>query len=210
MHRPASPRCARRLARCTARQVRIPRELHVPGKACLRHSACLHILAQNVAETAPACKHGRPPAHCVHCGTGSPQDAFGLEPQEAVIALCPTALSKRRILVCAPSNAAVDEIVLRVIKSGLLNGSAKATRPKIVRAGVSARMHASVEEVSLDFLVKKELNGVESAFQEVRRRRCGVPGRCEHRPSWVAYVTVYSCDKRRTRAEGRGGGGNPE
>ena len=109
------------------------------------------------------------------CRAGSAENCFGLEPQEAVIALCPTALSKRRILVCAPSNAAVDEIVLRVLRSGLLNGSAKATRPMIVRAGVSARMHASVEEVSLDFLVRKELKGVESAFQEVRHRLATMP-----------------------------------
>lgn len=69
--------------------------------------------------------------------------------------------------MCAPSNAAVDEIVLRVLQQGLLDGRARPVKPVIVRAGVAARMHPSVMEVSLDSLVTKRLNGNEGDFHEV-------------------------------------------
>lgn len=82
--------------------------------------------------------------------------------------MCPTALSKRRVLVCAPSNAAVDEIVLRVIQQGLLDGRAKPVNPVIVRAGVATRMHPSVMAVSLDSLITKRLDGKEGDVHEVQ------------------------------------------
>jgi hypothetical protein len=44
-----------------------------------------------------------------------------------------------RILVCAPSNAAVDEILARIVGVGFLDGSEKTYRPHILRVGHSTK-----------------------------------------------------------------------
>lgn len=84
-----------------------------------------------------------------------------------MVALGRSKLTKSRILVCAPSNAALDEIVLRVLRNGLLSGAGVKVMPNIVRAGVSARMHASVSGVTLDSLVAAAV-GATSDYHVVR------------------------------------------
>ena len=69
--------------------------------------------------------------------------------------------------MCAPSNAAVDEMVLRVLQHGLIDGKGSGFTPTIVRAGVAARMHPDVASVSIDALVTKELDGNDADFLEV-------------------------------------------
>ncbi|XP_058765700.1 probable helicase MAGATAMA 3 isoform X2 [Vicia villosa] len=59
-----------------------------------------------------------------------------------------------RVLVCAPSNSALDEIVLRVLSGGIHDENDRAYCPKIVRIGLKA--HHSIKAVSLDELVKKK------------------------------------------------------
>jgi senataxin len=59
-----------------------------------------------------------------------------------------------RVLVCAPSNSALDEIVLRLLSSGLRDENAQTYTPKIVRIGLKA--HHSVASVSLDHLVAQK------------------------------------------------------
>jgi hypothetical protein len=44
-------------------------------------------------------------------------------------------LSTSRLLVCAPSNAAVDEVLLRLLKEGVVNRDGKLQKPKLVRLG---------------------------------------------------------------------------
>ncbi|KAK1374132.1 tRNA-splicing endonuclease positive effector (SEN1) [Heracleum sosnowskyi] len=58
-----------------------------------------------------------------------------------------------RVLVCAPSNSALDEIVLRVLK-GIHDENDRAYTPKIVRIGLN--VHHSVKTVSLDYLVEQK------------------------------------------------------
>jgi hypothetical protein len=98
---------------------------------------------------------------------GGPNNVYGLLPSSLPVVLSRTRLTKTRILVCAPSNAAVDEIVLRVLRQGLLDGQAQAFVPTIVRAGVAKRTHLSVAKVTLDALVNKALDGREADYQEV-------------------------------------------
>ncbi|KAF3504992.1 hypothetical protein F2Q69_00045549 [Brassica cretica] len=62
---------------------------------------------------------------------------------------------RKRVLVCAPSNSALDEIVLRLLTTGLRDENAQTYTPKIVRIGV--RAHHSVMSVSLDHLVAQKL-----------------------------------------------------
>ncbi|KAL5074592.1 hypothetical protein RYX36_013576 [Vicia faba] len=59
-----------------------------------------------------------------------------------------------RVLVCAPSNSALDEIVLRVLSGGIHDENDRSYCPKIVRIGLKA--HHSIKAVSLDELLKKK------------------------------------------------------
>lgn len=75
-----------------------------------------------------------------------------------------------RVLVCAPSNSALDEIVLRVLNSGVRDENDRSYNPKIVRIGLKA--HHSVRAVSMDNLVKQKHESM-----EVDKERCGGAGK---------------------------------
>lgn len=60
---------------------------------------------------------------------------------------------RTKVLVCAPSNAALDEIVMRIMHSGLLGPDGNAYSPTLVRVGVNA--HRGVEKVSMETLVRE-------------------------------------------------------
>ncbi|GEQ71836.1 hypothetical protein JCM33374_g5522 [Metschnikowia sp. JCM 33374] len=61
-----------------------------------------------------------------------------------------------KVLICAPSNAAVDELVVR-LKDGVVNDSGNKTVPKIVRLGRPDAMNASVRHLSLEELIEGQL-----------------------------------------------------
>lgn len=61
-----------------------------------------------------------------------------------------------KILVCAPSNAAVDEIAKR-LKEGVLT-SRGIRQPNIVRIGVADSVNASVKDRILDRLIEEEMD----------------------------------------------------
>lgn len=42
----------------------------------------------------------------------------------------------RKIMICAPSNAAVDHIVKRIRREGLFNGNGDIFHPNIIRVGI--------------------------------------------------------------------------
>ncbi|XAR48576.1 hypothetical protein NMG60_11031445 [Bertholletia excelsa] len=68
--------------------------------------------------------------------------------------LCP----KPRMLVCAPSNAATDELLARVLDRGFIDGEMKVYRPDVARVGVDSQTRAaqavSVERRTDQLLVK--------------------------------------------------------
>src|ERR1700738_3666518 len=64
--------------------------------------------------------------------------------------------TKPRVLLCAPSNAAVDEIVLRLI-GGIRNSQGQQYQPNIVRVGRSDNINPHVRRVTLDELVDSKL-----------------------------------------------------
>ncbi|RLV91828.1 Helicase SEN1 [Spathaspora sp. JA1] len=64
--------------------------------------------------------------------------------------------SKNKILICAPSNAAVDELVIR-LKQGVVNSSGEDMDVKVVRLGRSDAINAAVRDLTLEELVDKEL-----------------------------------------------------
>lgn len=68
----------------------------------------------------------------------------------------PTESAVAKVLICAPSNAAVDELVVR-LKDGVLDSHGNATVPKIVRLGRSDAVNAAVRELSLEKQVENQL-----------------------------------------------------
>jgi len=58
----------------------------------------------------------------------------------------------KKVLVCAPSNAAVDELVVRFMQ-GLQSSKGEKWIPKIVRLGKSDAINAAVKGVTLEVLV---------------------------------------------------------
>ncbi|XP_050205638.1 helicase sen1-like isoform X2 [Mercurialis annua] len=87
--------------------------------------------------------------------------------------LCP----KPRMLVCAPSNAATDELLSRVLDRGFIDGEMKVYRPDVARVGVDSQTRAaqavSVERRTEQLLVKsreevskwmQDLRGQEAYF----------------------------------------------
>ena len=67
-------------------------------------------------------------------------------------------LPKGKLLLCAPSNAAVDEVAKR-LKDGVFDSEGKRFSPKVVRIGAEFSINISVQELSLDNLVEKQLAG---------------------------------------------------
>ncbi len=91
-------------------------------------------------------KRGRP-ATTVHVGKSSTPADKG---------------TTSKILICAPSNAAIDEIAYR-IKEGYRGSRLKPDNAKVVRIGTDKAINLSVRDVSLDSLVEQKLNGSTSA-----------------------------------------------
>lgn len=71
--------------------------------------------------------------------TGSPEESTG-----------------PKVLLCAPSNAAIDELVVR-LKDGVFNASGKKFNPKIVRLGRSDALNPAVKEFGFEELVDRQL-----------------------------------------------------
>jgi senataxin len=58
----------------------------------------------------------------------------------------------RKIMICAPSNAAVDHIVKRLFTEGLFNGEGDIIYPNVLRVGIVENLDEVVRSVSLDEL----------------------------------------------------------
>ncbi|EFN56459.1 hypothetical protein CHLNCDRAFT_57676 [Chlorella variabilis] len=89
--------------------------------------------------------------------SADPGDAFGLLRRCIPRRIGASQGPKARVLVCAPSNSALDEIVLRLITLGLTDQAGRVFTPNVVRVGVS--IHHSVQSVALDTLVAHRLGG---------------------------------------------------
>ncbi|KDQ62427.1 hypothetical protein JAAARDRAFT_121642 [Jaapia argillacea MUCL 33604] len=63
----------------------------------------------------------------------------------------------KKILLCAPSNAAVDEIAYR-LKEGVCGSGRRSSPIKVVRLGADMAVNISVKDITLDYLVEQKLN----------------------------------------------------
>ena len=68
-----------------------------------------------------------------------------------------TASSVGKILICAPSNAAIDELAKR-LSEGVYNSRGERINPKVVRVGAESSINVSTRDISLDILVDKLLD----------------------------------------------------
>ena len=66
-------------------------------------------------------------------------------------------LGCKKILLCAPSNAAIDEIAQR-IKDGYTGSQRQTNAINVVRVGAEQAMNMSVRDISLDYLVDQKLS----------------------------------------------------
>lgn len=85
---------------------------------------------------------------------------IGVKPPAAVPVTRPGAQANqppmKKLLVCAPSNAAVDELVLR-LKQGVKTMSGAHHKINVLRLGRSDAINAQVKDVTLDELVKASM-----------------------------------------------------
>ncbi|CDO92256.1 unnamed protein product [Kluyveromyces dobzhanskii CBS 2104] len=89
-------------------------------------------------------------------------------------------LERQKVLICAPSNAAVDELVLR-LREGVLDYTGNIFQPEIVRIGRSDAVNESIKDLTLEEKVDRKLGGsdydmvqdsaLNQNFQEALRKR---------------------------------------
>ncbi|SJX63016.1 related to SEN1 protein [Sporisorium reilianum f. sp. reilianum] len=72
----------------------------------------------------------------------------------------------KKILLCAPSNAAIDEVAKRA-RAGIRLADGKTIHPKVVRVGRDETINVSVKDISLENLIDQRLEGG-SAFDSNR------------------------------------------
>ena len=68
-------------------------------------------------------------------------------------------LGLKKILVCTPSNTAIDHIVKRIVQEGLLGGDNQVIRPKILRTGFVESKDDDIRSVYLDDICEREVLG---------------------------------------------------
>lgn len=71
-----------------------------------------------------------------------------------------TPARRPRILVCAPSNSAVDEVLARLIKLRLFDGQGHSYLPEVVRIGAGDRVNESAKPYTAEGQAEKFLNDV--------------------------------------------------
>jgi len=67
----------------------------------------------------------------------------------------------QKVLVCAPSNAAIDEVLRRVVREGVVGPDGTPIKPSIVRLGPN--VHPGLEEYSIESIVGRRLAALSDA-----------------------------------------------
>ncbi|KAL3919133.1 MAG: hypothetical protein SGPRY_005744 [Prymnesium sp.] len=123
------------------------------------------------------------------------------------------------ILLVTPSNCAVDEIVSRLISSGILGSDGLSRKPRVVRVGQIEKMvspHAKVfsyvqasVSVHLDELVKRKLAFAEHTGKPTERRKQLERQVLENAEIIASTLVGSGCDTllRLSRKKGAEGGG---
>ncbi|XP_045135747.1 uncharacterized protein LOC123518800 isoform X2 [Portunus trituberculatus] len=145
-------------------------------------------------------------------GTGKTSTIVALITQMAMIGrkFVPVKMPRCKVLICAPSNAAVDELTLRLINLRDIGQSLR-----VVRVGFRSNDHPVVRNYALDQFVNKQVQmelsspRTESARQELLRRKILVEqvvedlerARREQRLNEVRQLEVRLNEMARAKAE---------
>ena len=70
--------------------------------------------------------------------------------------------AKAKLLVCAPSNAAIDEVCKRLV-DGVPSSSGGRLRPSVVRIGIDSSVNMAVKDISMDSLVEARVTASAAA-----------------------------------------------
>ena len=110
--------------------------------------------------------------------------------------------SKPRLLVCAPSNAAVDNIILKIMQSGFVDGSGMRYNPSMIRVG--SGQSEAVKDVALELKVENileelaepgKLQNIINAYRlELERHRTEIT-KCQRRLTAIENATPYALPK---------------
>lgn len=98
-------------------------------------------------------------------GTGKTKTISGLAGRfldQRVTAVTVDKQGPQKLLICAPSNAAIDEVTRR-LKDGVPSKSGSFVVPKVVRVGAESSINAAVKDVSLDTLVEARVSAVRAS-----------------------------------------------
>ncbi|XP_078436793.1 uncharacterized protein LOC144707525 [Wolffia australiana] len=102
-----------------------------------------HYYAGLLKKLAPeSCKPGPGPTEGAGPAAGSIDEVLQSMDQSLLRTL-PKLCPKPRMLVCAPSNAATDELLSRVLDRGFIDGEMKVYRPDVARVGVDSQTRAA-------------------------------------------------------------------
>lgn len=85
---------------------------------------------------------------------------------------------KPRILVCAPSNAAIDELLERILRSGFKDTNARTYYPNVVRVGPEEALSEDVKQVRVETLAKRFLDMDEDLWHREMDRVMGIVSDC--------------------------------
>jgi senataxin len=105
--------------------------------------------------------------------------------------------SKPRLLVCAPSNAAIDNIILKIMEDGFIDGQGKRYNPSMIRVGVGQSPavravalenrvdtifadHTDVQQLQASMLgYRSELSRISRDIASFRRRANAIQSACQ-------------------------------
>ncbi|KAK4706098.1 senataxin, partial [Phenoliferia sp. Uapishka_3] len=103
-----------------------------------------------------------------------------------------------KVLLCAPSNAAVDEVAKRLM-AGIRDSNGTLYTPKVVRIGSDSAVDISVKPIFIDELVQQEMSGVtqgkennSSAQNRMQGMRAEVDGLRSERDAKHAEIDALS------------------
>ncbi|KAK9812261.1 hypothetical protein WJX73_008588 [Symbiochloris irregularis] len=92
---------------------------------------------------------------------GRSQDCFGLASMPAPVRISSQQGTRARVLVCAPSNSALDELLRRIIQTGIRNRQGNRRMPSCVRVGLQP--HHEVRHITLDAILEQRMAAAATA-----------------------------------------------
>jgi senataxin len=107
---------------------------------------------------------------------------------------------KPKLLVCAPSNAAIDEVCKRLL-NGVPSSKGNLLHPTIVRIGIEKSVNISVKEVSLDSLVEAAVSassahGVGNDYTRIQAQQAELKDKITAKQSQIQVVHDFDDRKK--------------